>query len=82
LAILLAVICTYPPTKVLSFKALFLHIAEERLKLAGGGQDETEVGGRGAHRAGDVLGVVLHGGVEWVARQLHDLKKRILSTEL
>ena len=50
-------------------------LCEERPQLPGGGEDEAEVGGAGAHGPREVLRVVLHRHVERVALQLQDLKR-------
>ena len=49
-------------------------LCQEGPELPGGGEDEAEVWGAGAHGAREVLGVVLHRHVERVALQLEDLK--------
>ena len=49
-------------------------LSEEGPELPGGGEDEAEVGGAGAHGPREILGVVLHRHVERVALQLEDLK--------
>ena len=50
-------------------------LCEEGPELPGGGKDEAEVGGAGAHGPREVLRVVLHCHVEGVALQLEDLKR-------